>query len=87
MPSADFSEFPLDVAIESAVRLPESRTSETSPGNPPTFPPATAPFTLNPSSVDFVIFGSLIQILGLIRGFCPSARGFAVSLPSDPTSR
>jgi hypothetical protein len=44
-------------------------------------------FTLPPEPAGFVVLCQLAQRLSLICGFCPSARTFALRLPSDDFSR
>jgi len=58
-----------------------------SPDKDVNFPCTTAAFTLPPEPVGFVVLCQLAQELSLICGFCPSARTFALRLPSDPSSR
>ena len=86
MPSADFSEFPHAVSNLGADGTPHPHISEISLGKNTNILHTAAMFTLRLPSVEFVIFGSLFQSLGLIRGFCSSARGFASRLPSDKPS-
>ena len=51
------------------------------------FPCTTAAFTLPPEPAGFVVLCQLAQGLSLVCGFFPSARTFALRLPSDPSSR
>jgi hypothetical protein len=48
---------------------------------------ATAAFTLPPEPAGFVVLCQLAQRLSLICSFCPSARTYALRLPSDDFSR
>jgi len=50
------------------------------------FPCTTAAFTLPPEPAGFVVLCQLAQELSLVCGFCPSARTFALRLPSDGRS-
>ena len=54
-----------------------------SPDKNVNFPCTTAAFTLPPEPVGFVVLCQLAQELSLVCGFCPSARTFALRLPSD----
>jgi hypothetical protein len=58
-----------------------------SPDKDVNFPCTTAAFTLPPEPAGFVVLCQLAQELSLVCGFCPSARTFALRLPSDPSSR
>src|SRR4030043_2003080 len=58
-----------------------------SPDKNVNFPCTTAAFTLPPEPAGFVVLCQLAQGLSLVCGFCPSARTFALRLPSDPSSR
>ena len=58
-----------------------------SPDKNVNFPCTTAAFTLLLEPVGFVVLCQLAQELSLVCGFCPSARTFALRLPSDPSSR
>jgi hypothetical protein len=58
-----------------------------SPDKDVNFPCTNAAFTLSPEPVGFVVLCQLAQGLSLVCGFCPSARTFALRLPSDPSSR
>jgi hypothetical protein len=60
---------------------------QTSPDKDVNFPCTTAAFTLPPEPVGFVVLCQLARRLSLVCGFCPSARTFAIGLPSDPSSR
>jgi hypothetical protein len=57
-----------------------------SPDKDVNFPCTTAAFTLPPEPAGFVVFCQLAQGLSLVCGFCPSARTFALRLPSDGRS-
>ncbi len=87
MTSADFCTLPIDIAAHGALGTTPVLEMQVSAGQPPIFLPATAAFTLNSPSVGFAFLAKLTRILGLIRDFYTTARGFAVPLPSDPTSR
>jgi len=58
-----------------------------SPDKNVSFPCATAAFTLPHEPAGFVMLCQLAQGLSLICGFCPSARTFALRLPSDDFSQ
>jgi len=57
-----------------------------SPDKNVSFPCTTAAFTLPHEPVGFVVLCQLAQELSLICGFCPSARTYALRLPSDGRS-
>ena len=57
-----------------------------SPDKNVNFPCTTAAFTLPPEPAGFVVLCQLPQGLSLVCGFCPSARTFALRLPSDGQS-
>jgi hypothetical protein len=57
-----------------------------SPDKNVNFPCTTAAFTLPPEPAGFVVLCQLAQELSLVCGFCPSARTFALRLPSDGRS-
>jgi hypothetical protein len=57
-----------------------------SPDKNVNFPCTTAAFTLPPEPAGFVVLCQLAQELSLVCGFCPSARTFALQLPSDGRS-
>jgi hypothetical protein len=57
-----------------------------SPDKNVNFPCTTAAFTLPPEPAGFVVLCQLAQGLSLVCGFCPSARTFALRLPSDGRS-
>jgi hypothetical protein len=57
-----------------------------SPDKDVNFPCTTAAFTLPPEPSGFVVLCQLAQELSLVCGFCPSARTFALRLPSDGRS-
>jgi len=57
-----------------------------SPDKDVSFPCTTAAFTLPPEPAGFVVLCQLAQGLSLVCGFCPSARTFALRLPSDGRS-
>jgi hypothetical protein len=57
-----------------------------SPDKDVNFPCTTAAFTLPLEPVGFVVLCQLAQGLSLVCGFCPSARTFALRLPSDGRS-
>jgi hypothetical protein len=57
-----------------------------SPDKDVNFPCTTATFTLPPEPAGFVVLCQLAQGLSLVCGFCPSARTFALRLPSDGRS-
>jgi len=61
--------------------------NQISPDKNVNFPCTTAAFTLPPEPVGFVVLCQLAQELSLVCGFCPSARTFALRLPSDPSLR
>ena len=67
------------------ILLPHGK--QISPDRDVNFPCTTAAFTLPPEPVGFVVLCQLAQELSLVCGFCPSARTFALRLPSDPSSR
>jgi len=54
-----------------------------SPDKDVNFPCTTAAFTLPPEPAGFVVLCQLAQELSLVCGFCPSARTYALRLPSD----
>ena len=58
-----------------------------SPDKDVNFPCTAAAFTLSHEPAGFVVLCQLAQGLSLVCGFCPSARTFALRLPSDPSSR
>ncbi len=57
-----------------------------SPDKDVNFPCTTAAFTLPLEPAGFVVLCQLAQELSLVCGFCPSARTFALRLPSDGRS-
>jgi len=57
-----------------------------SPDKDVNFPCTTAAFTLPPEPEGFVVLCQLAHGLSLVCGFCPSARTFALRLPSDGRS-
>src|SRR4030043_997232 len=61
--------------------------NQISPDKNVNFPCTTAAFTLPPEPAGLVVLCQLAQELSLVCGFCPSARTFAIGLPSDPSSR
>ena len=63
-----------------------SRDAQISPDKNVNFPCTTAAYTLPPEPVGFVVLCQLAQELSLVCGFCPSARTFALRLPSDGRS-
>ena len=67
------------------VILPHGK--QISPDKNVSFPCATAAFTLPHEPAGFVVLCQLAQGLSLICGFCPSARTFALRLPSDDFSQ
>jgi hypothetical protein len=60
--------------------------NQISPDKDVNFPCTTAAFTLPPEPAGFVVLCQLAQRLSLVCGFCPSARTFALRLPSDGRS-
>jgi hypothetical protein len=58
-----------------------------SPDKDVNFSCTTAAFTLPLEPVGFVVLCQLAQELSLVCGFCPSARTFALRLPSDLSLR
>ncbi len=60
--------------------------NQISPDKDVNFPCTTAAFTLLPEPAGFVVSCQLAQELSLVCGFCPSARTFALRLPSDGRS-
>jgi len=64
-----------------------SHDAQISPDKNVNFLCTNAAFTLSPEPVGFAMCGWLARRLSLICGFCPSARTFAIGLPSDPSSR
>ena len=63
-----------------------SLVAQISPDKNVNCPCTTAAFTLPPEPMGFVMWCSLTRGLSLVCGFCPSARTFAVRLPSDGRS-
>src|SRR4030042_4833759 len=61
--------------------------TQTSPDKNVNFLCTAAAFTLPHEPAGFVVLCQLAQGLSLVCGFCPSARTFAIGLPSDPSSR
>jgi hypothetical protein len=57
-----------------------------SPDKDVNFPCTTAAFTLSHKPSGFVVLCQLAQGLSLVYGFCPSARTYALRLPSDGRS-
>jgi hypothetical protein len=64
--------------------LPQGK--QISPDKNVNFPCTTAAFTLSHEPTGFVVLCQLAQGLSLVCGFCPSARTFALRLPSDGRS-
>lgn len=56
------------------------RDMQTSPDKNVNFPCTSAAFTLSPEPVGFAMIGWLARRLGLLCGFCPSSRTFALRL-------
>lgn len=65
---------------------PPLHGKQISPDKNVNFPCTTAAFTLPPEPAGFVVLCQLAQELSLVCGFCPSARTFALRLPSDGRS-
>ena len=63
-----------------------SHGAQISPDKNVNFPCTTAAFTLSHEPAGFVVLCQLAQGLSLVYGFCPSARTFALRLPSDGRS-
>ena len=63
-----------------------SHGKQISPDKNVNFPCTTAAFTLPPEPAGFVVLCQLAQGLSLVCGFCPSARTYALRLPSDGRS-
>jgi hypothetical protein len=66
------------------ILLPHGK--QISPDKNVNFPCTTAAFTLSHEPSGFVVLCQLAQGLSLVCGFCPSARTFALRLPSDGRS-
>ena len=66
------------------ILLPHGK--QISPDKNVNFPCTTAAFTLPPEPAGFVVLCQLAQGLSLVCGFCPSARTYALRLPSDRRS-